>query len=127
MSDDIKDLFRYPGALKQFTDWAAEDIFSGLQEYAASRNAANAPQPAANQPATAGTIKNEDSFSNFLFGGAREKSQEAPQRQSVQPGNPERTECICPSCGHRKPHTPGKRCVEEKCPSCGHRMMGTNK
>ncbi len=31
--------------------------------------------------------------------------------------------CVCPSCGHRAPHTPGTPCNQSTCPSCGARMV----
>ena len=34
------------------------------------------------------------------------------------------SECICPSCGHVIPHTPGTPCFQVKCPKCGTPMMG---
>lgn len=32
-------------------------------------------------------------------------------------------ECICPSCGHIVPHTPGTPCFQVSCPRCGTPMM----
>lgn len=31
--------------------------------------------------------------------------------------------CICPSCGQKAPHVPGKPCFEQPCPSCGTAMI----
>ncbi len=31
--------------------------------------------------------------------------------------------CICPACGKRMPHEPGKACNMRKCPSCGADMQ----
>jgi uncharacterized paraquat-inducible protein A len=30
--------------------------------------------------------------------------------------------CICPECGERLPHVPGKRCRSQSCPRCGTKM-----
>ena len=30
--------------------------------------------------------------------------------------------CICPNCGHQKPHQVGVPCTNEQCPKCGTRM-----
>jgi hypothetical protein len=30
--------------------------------------------------------------------------------------------CICPKCGHRKPHIAGQRCLDTACPKCGTKM-----
>jgi hypothetical protein len=32
-------------------------------------------------------------------------------------------ECVCPSCGARKPHQKGMPCYNEKCPKCGTNMV----
>jgi len=32
-------------------------------------------------------------------------------------------DCVCPNCGHRKPHTVGIPCTQEKCPQCGTQMI----
>jgi hypothetical protein len=32
-------------------------------------------------------------------------------------------DCICPSCGYRKPHQVGIPCMNEACPKCGTRMV----
>jgi hypothetical protein len=34
------------------------------------------------------------------------------------PGN-----CLCPVCGEKITHQPGKPCYEEKCPKCGAAMV----
>ena len=34
-------------------------------------------------------------------------------------------ECVCPKCGHHKPHTLGVPCYQEKCPKCGTQMTRT--
>ncbi len=31
--------------------------------------------------------------------------------------------CFCPTCGFRKPHTPGIPCREEICPNCGTHLL----
>lgn len=31
--------------------------------------------------------------------------------------------CVCPKCGHKKPHVAGRPCYEEACPKCGTRMV----
>jgi len=31
--------------------------------------------------------------------------------------------CICPKCGHRKAHTAGVPCRDERCPECGAKMV----
>ncbi|HHM23490.1 MAG TPA: ferredoxin [Bacteroidetes bacterium] len=31
--------------------------------------------------------------------------------------------CVCPKCGERIPHTPGRPCQEERCPKCGAKML----
>ncbi|MCK5017036.1 MAG: hypothetical protein KAS32_08185 [Candidatus Peribacteraceae bacterium] len=28
-------------------------------------------------------------------------------------------DCVCPSCGHKSPHSRGQPCNEIKCPKCG--------
>ena len=30
--------------------------------------------------------------------------------------------CMCPSCGHTAPHSPGTPCMSIKCPKCGTAM-----
>lgn len=116
MSDDIEKLFRAPGALKQFTEWAAEDIFSAMRDFANKKVATDNNQKKESQiPPPA-----DESFMNFLFN-KDNISQRTPQKRFDGTG---RTNCVCPSCGFKKEHAPGRRCVEEKCPKCGHRMMG---
>jgi len=34
------------------------------------------------------------------------------------------TECVCPECGEKVPHTRGIPCIQTKCPKCGTRMTG---
>ncbi len=31
--------------------------------------------------------------------------------------------CVCPSCGKKVPHKPGKPCTTMKCPNCGTKMI----
>lgn len=31
--------------------------------------------------------------------------------------------CLCPKCGHRKPHERGIPCTQVKCPQCGTVMI----
>ena len=34
-----------------------------------------------------------------------------------------RGDCVCPKCGHKIPHRPGKPCRDLKCPECGTTML----
>ena len=34
------------------------------------------------------------------------------------------TECVCPKCGYKEPHTRGIPCSEAKCPNCKTPMRG---
>jgi len=31
--------------------------------------------------------------------------------------------CVCPSCGHKEPHTQGVPCMNKTCPKCGAKMV----
>jgi len=31
-------------------------------------------------------------------------------------------QCVCPSCGHKAPHTAGQPCNQRQCPKCGNLM-----
>ena len=31
--------------------------------------------------------------------------------------------CVCPSCGHREPHTVGAPCYAKACSQCGTKMV----
>jgi DNA-directed RNA polymerase subunit RPC12/RpoP len=31
--------------------------------------------------------------------------------------------CVCPKCGHKISHQPGKPCFELTCPKCGSKMI----
>jgi hypothetical protein len=31
--------------------------------------------------------------------------------------------CVCPKCGHQKPHERGVPCTQVKCPQCGTTMI----
>ena len=40
-------------------------------------------------------------------------------RQGAGPGG----DCVCPTCGARTPHQPGKPCYDVPCPKCGTKMV----
>jgi len=31
--------------------------------------------------------------------------------------------CVCPNCGYREAHTPGRPCNQKACPKCGTVMI----
>jgi len=39
------------------------------------------------------------------------------------PGSGPEGNCVCPSCGHKINHQPGKPCKDLTCPKCGTRMV----
>lgn len=44
-------------------------------------------------------------------------------RGGNKPGSGPGGNCVCPKCGHREPHQPGVRCMDQACPKCGTRMI----
>ena len=45
-----------------------------------------------------------------------------PAPQGDKPGSGPGGYCVCPSCGHKVPHTRYQPCNERKCPNCGATM-----
>jgi len=41
----------------------------------------------------------------------------------TRPGSGPAGNCICPKCGHKKPHQVGERCIDLVCPKCGTTMI----
>jgi len=44
-------------------------------------------------------------------------------RQGRGAGMGPRGNCVCPKCGYKVPHQPGKPCRELQCPTCGITML----
>ena len=56
-------------------------------------------------------------------GRGRGQGQGRGQGAGNRPGSGPGGYCVCPSCGHKQPHTIGQRCVDISCPQCGTKMV----